>query len=440
MNRTLALLLGLSLMCAGPAGAQALDKKQSSTLNRLANQIGMLERSVEPYGPGKRELTQRQIDDFDRRVGRLEEMLAGLPPEQEDVKREAQRLAALKATLGAGAGALASKQRSQDEERATLSALLQGPTFEADLEALRQLDDMFDSASHYDLGFYIYRRWPTHTTLTQLRDWSQGWPAAQRRWAELSARYAPAVAHRGRLDGQAQMSQVKVAELVRRCEERYERFRDAIDAFAKGAPARIEKDGAELKAEAERAVAAKSWDAFIANEGKIEGLRYRVENLAAVWRPLASSEAEGQRVADRSRAILDEVDATMEKLAAAIIKENKGPKDHYRGEDRGRLEALVRAQWAKSFPKESVVAVRFCAEAFERHVAWRYDDGAHAFVKSDSSSLPVWVVVKDGAKQAIMWPATVHKQNLRGGELSFSWIGRPSRGAPPDRRLLLANL
>jgi len=435
-----ALVLAFTMMGAAGASAQELDKKQAGALGRLASQVTMAQTTLDTYGPEKRVFTARLNEDFARKLAKFEEMLAALPADNADVKKEAEHLAAFKAALATQSAAFEGATKGKEDEKAGFMATLEGPQAEADLEALKQLVEMFKSFKRYELSFYLYSRWPTHQDLALLRSWSEGWPTTQKQLADLTTKYEAAAISKGRLEGKAAMARANFNIALREAKRNYDAFKAAIETFAKDAPAQVDKDGAALKAESEQAVAAKDFNAFIQNEGKIEALRYRVTNIAAVWKPLAPSEAEGNKVEARAKAMLAEGDATMEKLAELIMKENKGPKEKYAGADRAKLEAYVRGVWAKHFPKESIAAVRFGGSEFERSVAWRYDSAARAFVKSDSSALPVWVVVKDGPKQAIMWFSTLYKLHMKGDELQLNWIDRPSRGAPPDRRLLLSNL
>ncbi len=432
----IATVLGTSLL----AHAAELDKKQTGVLGRASNQITAALTSLATYGPDKRGLTTRLAEDFARKVARFEEMLAPLPADNEEVKKELAHLAELKKAVAEQTAALASDNAAKEGEKDSIRAALEGPEAAAELEALTQLLDMFKSAKRFELDFYAYSRWPTHSMVAELRSWAEGWSASQKKFAELSAKYEPIVAYKGNLGGQASMNQAKVIIALREAKQYFVPFKSNIETFAKEAPAQIDKEGAALKGASDAAVAGKDYNAFIQNEGKIEALRYRITNLANVWGPLAASDDERKKVEARSKALLTEADQEMEKLATLIIKENKGPKDKYAGSDRSKLEAYVRAAWAKKFPNETIVAVRFAGSDFERQVSWRYDAAARAFIKSDSSSLPVWIVVKYGAKQGIMWFAEVFKMHLRGDSLAMDWVDRSSRGPLPNQRLFLSNL
>jgi hypothetical protein len=420
--------------------AQELDRKQAGTLSRLSNQVTAAQTALDKYGPGKQPFNARLKEDFGRKLARFEEMLAPLPADQPEVKKEAEHLAAFKAALAAQSGELAKNEQAKEGELAAMIAALEGPDAETDRASLERLGEMFKSHERYDLTSFFFARWPTHEVIAELRGWAEAWPVTQKQFAELSAKYTPVVAYKGHLPGKTNIVHANFSIALNDAKRFYDDFRAAIEGFAKNAPGQVDKEGAALKAETDRAVSAQDYMAFIRPEGKIEQLRYRIVNLASVWQPFAPSVADGEKLVAHGKDLIEQSDAAAEKLAAVIIKENKGPQDKYAGPERAKLESHVRGIWAKRFPKESIIAVRFGAAAFERRVAWQYDSGLRAFVKSDNSTLPVWVIVKDGAKQAIMWFCTMHKEHLKGDTLGLTWIERPSKGPPPDRRLLVSNL
>lgn len=433
-------IFALVFAATAAANAADLDKKQAGIVNRLSMQVTAAQTALDTYGPGKRQYTARLNDDFARKLGKLEEMLAPLPADNDEVKKEAAHVDAFRKALAAQSAQLASGTAAKEGEKEAITATLESPEGQGELESLKHFGEMFKGYKRYDLDFYAYSRWPTHAMVAELRGWSETWQATQKRVADLRAKYKAIAEYKGQLGGKAAMAQANVISAMGDVTQGFDLFKSAIETFAKNVPAQIEQDGAALKQLSDAAVGSKNFNAFMQNEGKIEALRYRLANLATVWGPLAPSDDERKKVDARSKALLDEADTTMEKLATLIIKENKGPKEKYSGADRGKLEAYVRSVWTKKFSNESIVAVRFGAAELERLTAWKYNSSASAFVKVDRSSLPVWVVVKDGPNQAIMWFATLYKVHTKGDELELNWIDRSARGAAPDRRLFLSNL
>ena len=100
----------------------------------------------------------------------------------------------------------------------------------------------------------------------------------------------------------------------------------------------------------------------------------------------------------------------------------------------------VKAAWKKAFPTETVLAVRLRAEAFARQTSWTFDPAANAMVKRDVSTLPLIVVVKRDAKEAVMWSAGLVRDHMRGDTTEVVWLPRPSRGPSATQRMLLTNL
>jgi hypothetical protein len=433
--KTVVVLLAL----LGTAGAQELDKKQAGLVKRLSPQIVGDTEALSKIGNESWQFTKRVADDYQRRVTRYEGQLKDLPPDHPDVKKVLGELETLRSALAQRTGALTAKTEANAETVKQLTALFTAPEAEEDVKAVQALAAQFQSHGMFTWDSYVFARWPDHPLVLQLRDWAGSWAATEKRLADFRAKYGEGAEFKGKLEGAAQSRQVTMAIALRDAEDRAKKYKEVLETFAKTAPDQIEKEGALLKAETAKAVASNNYIPFLQTEGLIERYRYRLTNIAAIWAPLASSDAERDKVKARAAAFLEESDQAAQKLADLIIKENKGPKDKYTGADRATLETHVKKEWAQKYPKDKVLAVRFDGSAFERHTAWKYDQAQHAFVKEDSSSLGVWVVIEDGPKQAIKHYCTLRKLHLKGNMLDLGFPYRSPK-TPPMYRLLTANL
>lgn len=430
-------LLAVLLVLSTAARAE-LDKKQQSLVRRVNSAVTSIQRSLEGSTKDGRQFTPRNAEELQKRLERVKADLAGLPDSEPEVKAELAHLAELEAAIGKAVGDLSAKTQAKEEERGALVALLSAPEVEDDLATLKSQAELFGQSALFELDSYALARWTTNANVTEMRAATAGWKQTVERFQAMEKKYRPAVAYRGQLGGDASMMQAKLAEPLNDARDHYEEFAAAIATFAAKAPAQLEKEAAALKAASDTAVGKKDHAAFTNPDGAIEALRNRVANLAAVWAPLAPSDAEREKIAARAKQVEADVVAKMESLAEAIVQSNVCPAERYAGADRDALEKFVRAGWSKGFPKEAVVAVRFADAAFERHTSLNWEPSMNAFVKRDSSSLGGWVVVKDGADRAIMWPVAVRKLHLKGDQLDLDWSLRSALGAPPNHRLLLA--
>lgn len=422
----------------GVAGADELDKRQAGLLQRIGFQITGFENNLGRYEGAPQTYTERVDNENKNRIAKLEAQLADLPADNEEVKAVLTRMSALKTKHAALSGQLAGSKQSAADEKAGITALMEAPEAATDLATLKDFNEMFQSHRRYGFDHYLYGRWPHHSIIAETESWSQGWAETKKKMAALIEKYGKAVEYRGQL-GSASRMHTDIAIELRHAKTNYPTFEKAVTDFIAGAPAQIEKQAAALKKAAETAVAKQDFQAFTVWESDVSQARYQVANLARVYAPLASPE-ERTKLAARVAAIEEDTDKIAQKLAEAIIRENRGPANAYAKDDRKAIESAVRADWGKHFPSESILSIRIPGESMERQTAWVYDSSANGFRKIDRSSTLVWVIVKDGGKQACLWPVTVYRLHMKGDALAVGESTRPSKGAPPNQRMLLANL
>jgi hypothetical protein len=422
------------------ASAQELDKKQQGLIKRLQPQIEKDTEALGKIGDESWQLTQRVVDDYKRRIARYEGQLKDLPADHAEVKPALAKLDELRALLDKRAGALAAKTAAGADAAAKLTTLLTAPEHEDDLKTLDALLEQYRSRDMYRFDNYVFHRWPDHSLVLRQREQAQSLRETQKKVEALIVKYAECATFTGRLEGQAVANRIEMASRLKDLAQLGKGFQESLDAFIAGVPEQIDKDGALLKTAADKAVAAGDYAAFIQPEGEIEKRRYRITNITAIWSPLAPSDEARAKLSARAEALLAQCDAAAQKLAAAMIRDNKGPANKYSGADRGKLEAFVRAEWSKKYPADAILAVRFEAASFDRHTAWKLDPSTHSFVKTDESNIPVWVIIKDGPKQAIKYFCSLYKLHLRGDSLHLGFPYRNPKGPAPMYRLLVSNL
>ncbi|MBL8625707.1 MAG: hypothetical protein JNK64_30625 [Myxococcales bacterium] len=431
------LILGVGLATAAP-----LDKKQASTLKRAQGQITnvdqQLDRAVSSAASRGGLLTERVEGDLTRRIQKLRELLATLPTGDAGVAAEAARLKQLEAKLAAK---IAARQRAEAQAQAAadgVRAQVTAPRFAADLAKLAAWHEMTERAEAFDVDHYLFARWVDHPELAQLIAWGRQWAQAQREYAALKATYAAAlVAKPIPPVAQELIALREVAD--EDADAAMAAFGAQLAAFVAAAPARIDADGKALAAAIAKARAGKQFNAILDPDGEIQGLRNRLVNLPAVYASLVGK-AEGDQAIAAGRAAEDAAAAAIDGFAAELVNTNRAPDDLYAGDERAALEARVKAAWKKAFPTETVLAVRLRGEAFARQTSWTFDPAANAMVKRDVSTLPLYVVVKRDAKEAVMWPAGLVRDHMRGDTTEVVWLPRPSRGPSATQRMLLTNL
>lgn len=429
------LILGVGLATAAP-----LDKKQASTLKRAQGQITNVDQQLDRAVAGGRGglLTERVEGDLTRRVQKLRELLAPLPAGDPGVAAEAARLKQLEAKLAAK---IAERQKADAAAAAVadgVRALLTAPRFEADLAKLTAWHEMAGSAQRFDVDHYLFERWVDHPELAEMIAWGRQWASVQREYAALKATYAAALTAAPKPPiAQQVIALHEVADDA--ADADLAAFGAALTAFAAAAPARIDADGKALAAAIAKARAQKQFNAILDPDGEIQRLRNRLVNLPAVYAALVGK-ADGDKAIAAGRAAEDAAATAIDGFAAELVNTNRAPEDLYAGDERAALEVRVKAAWKKAFPTETVLAVRLRAEAFARQTSWTFDPAANAMVKRDVSTLPLIVVVKRDAKEAVMWSAGLVRDHMRGDTTEVVWLPRPSRGPSATQRMLLTNL
>lgn len=429
------LILGVGLATAAP-----LDKKQASTLKRAQGQITNVDQQLERAIAGGRGglLTERVEGDLTRRIQKLRELIAPLPAGDAGVAAEAARLKQLEAKLAAK---IAARQKVEAAAAAVadgVRALLTAPQFEADLAKLTAWREMARSAERYDVDHYLFARWVDHPELAELIAWGRQWAQVQRAYAALKVTCAAALTAKPK---------PPITEQVIALQEVADADADAdlaafgaqLTAFTAAAPARVAADGKALAAAIAAARTQQRFDAILDPDGEIQALRNRLVNLPAVYASLVGK-ADGDKVIAAGRAAEDAAAAAIDGFATELVTTNRAPADLYAGDERAALEAKVKAAWKKAFPTETVLSVRLRGEAFARQTSWTLDPVSNTMTKRDSSTLPLIVIVKRDAKEAVMWAAGLVRDHMRGDVVEVVWLPRPARGPSATQRMLLANL
>ncbi len=94
------------------------------------------------------------------------------------------------------------------------------------------------------------------------------------------------------------------------------------------------------------------------------------------------------------------------------IQSEPTPPDIYKGADKEKFRSMISDAWKKKYPQDKVLGIRFHSDHWVRNSNYKAD--AVSIYKSDTSVLPVSVVVQRDASVATIFPAYINKNNLSG--------------------------
>ncbi len=94
------------------------------------------------------------------------------------------------------------------------------------------------------------------------------------------------------------------------------------------------------------------------------------------------------------------------------VESQQTPPDIYAGADKEKFRSMISSAWKKKYPQDKVLGIRFHSDHWVRNSNYKAD--AVSIYKSDTSVLPVSVVVQRDDKIATIFPAYINKNNLSG--------------------------
>lgn len=288
------------------------------------------------------------------------------------------------------AAALAGKQAG-DAQKAALVDPKNYPTLQQDCA---ELDGLFERFR----GFGDVRRDPSHTASL-----CQQWQAAAEYHKHCLQTY------RALLGTDSQLGK-DVRARIQRVGEVLIGFRDKAVEFQKATPPAVRE---ALAAADELAVRgqAEQRPAFFTG-----GVRQRLDTarqwLAAYAAIRGAEDADVVALQKEVDAVQLRVDAIAATLAEKILAEARPPEDLYRGSDRAALEAQVRAAWAKAYPQDEVLGVRFPMAAWKRAQTSTWYPTSRSWQHTDQSVLRVTFLVRTSPEIATSYPAYLNKDHL----------------------------
>ncbi|MEB3221467.1 MAG: hypothetical protein VKS61_05270 [Candidatus Sericytochromatia bacterium] len=127
-----------------------------------------------------------------------------------------------------------------------------------------------------------------------------------------------------------------------------------------------------------------------------------------------------QALADARAKVTRSASSFSEAAAAAY----RLPPEAYHGADKAQLAAVVRATWKEKYPQDQILALRFPRAGWKRDRELKQN--ATGWYRTDVSSLVVYVVVKQSATVATVYPAYLNKNHMQGDALT---VGADTKGS-----------
>lgn len=148
------------------------------------------------------------------------------------------------------------------------------------------------------------------------------------------------------------------------------------------------------------------------------GVRQAMEtskNAVAVLKALVGEKHEKVLAFEKDVAAAQaQVDTAYAALKEDVIAAQQMPEDKYKGDDKAKLEQLIREAWAKEHKKDEILAIRFHMADWKRNVEETWNSGSKSWSLSDMSVLCISVIVKTNDTIATIYPSYVNKNNLSG--------------------------
>lgn len=292
----------------------------------------------------------------------------------------------------------------------------QYPQFEADRNRLRDLSAMFANPTVFQTDRVL---------ATSTYQQAEAARAECVRVAQVYARLVQQGTEQGKsIEGTGNSFLQNLAKFMAEAEVQKAALPDAIRA-----------DMNTAKEYAAKAVAEQMPAWFTGGIPQVMGTAEERVNLLA-----AMDEAAGKQMRGEWERTQKELMAQADSLRELIIRENKLPKDEFKGEDREKAIATALSGWKVQQDKAEVLAIRIPAEQWSRQTKWEYSNGTWYF--SDRSKLQVrlFVVDHENPTLAIDRPINVWKDHEKGDTM----IGVPlhdfKEKLQPQSYLLRANV
>ena len=217
-------------------------------------------------------------------------------------------------------------------------------------------------------------------------------------------------------------------------------YRNALSA-ARGNPAATIEVHLEFAVKATLAAKEENNPNYMGFTGGADNVQY-LQEAKAVLDDLSSekgaADPEVVALTEKYEAAHAEVAAICDSFNTAKLQNEKAPADVYKGSDRGTFDKQIRAEWAKKYPEDQILDVRFHMAEWQRNKEHVWQSASQSWRDVDMSVLAVSVIVKTCDEVATTYPAYINKNNLSGGAIT---IGVDTKGSEyVHKEILVATL
>lgn len=318
------------------------------------------------------------------KVGNVENRLKNLPAAHPDVAKLTTDTATQKAILEK-ASTLVAEYLPQFQAREAAASAAAAATFPADLQKMKALN-------------YGYR----------MPSFKQDPEAAARLWDDLDENVAWA---NGAMQTYANFSQATTFAM------QYKPMVTAAPEYRKKAESyavEAEKNAlAQLKRAEDMAAKAVSERKPAFFTGGVRQCQQEAEKSYRFLRAAKNCQPQADAVQKEMTRVEAALAEQYKKLEVDIIAATPMPQNSYTGQDKDQLETMIRDAWKKAWPKEEILAVRFSGD-WQRKESAQWDAGSKSWSFTDTSVLPIRMVVRENNDTALIYMAYINKNNQTG--------------------------
>jgi len=412
-----AFVFGLAVALLSPAALADLNSKEKGKVRHAVIQLDQMVKRMDEAAKVGKERAEEKFSECDKRIETAKTDLAGLPASEPDVQAATTRLEELTRTLAAKRNELNAAEAARDADvQAFLKAVGDGKELEAEEAVFKDLFGIngFNGQPDDDLA---------------------AWPKARADFDAFETKYGALAQKVGKT-----MAAQKGWIPYNAAKDAYARLNEERKELLKDGPGRVQQFIAEAKKQ--NASLATVQSNFVGIQMSVERALGNGDRVAITYDTMCKDLPGYQPgLRESIKKVEQELDSQALKYAEKIIAENQPKKTTYNGSDRSQLDSLIRAAWAKEYPQEKILAVRFDGD-WSRAAGYRWEESGLRWVKYDRSSITFTVYVQGKeAKYAIAHGAAANKDHLNGDKVT---AGAYDRAAPnrlvPSRTVLVTKL
>lgn len=119
-----------------------------------------------------------------------------------------------------------------------------------------------------------------------------------------------------------------------------------------------------------------------------------------------------------------------------ILKDARVPAAAYNGKDKAEFEAMIRKDWARAWPKDEILEVRFHRANWKRNKKIVWNSAEKAWEAVDKGYLTCLVIVKTSDELVTLFPAYINRDYISGATTTGV---KTKDGSYVVRKVLMSN-